>query len=366
MQLPIERDVKRFNEIVRGRVRENLRKYMRDDSLIGRKGKDVVSIPVPQIELPSFRFGDNRGGVGQGEGEIGQPLGRKDGQGRGEQGGSNPGQHSIEVEITLEELAEILGEDLELPRIQPKSKKNVLGEKSRYTGARRVGPESLRYTKRTYKSALKRMISMGLYDPDKPCVIPIREDKIYRSWRNYPCPESNAVVFYMMDISGSMDTQKKRLVRLTAFWLDLWIQRHYEDVTTVYIAHDMQAGVVDEETFYHLQEDGGTHISSAYSLMNQLIETKYLPEDWNLYAFHFSDGENFSYDDEVAIKELGIALPKLNLFGYGQVKGSWGYYATGGFFEKLKPIDAENKAIYKIDSDDDIYRAIRMYLGKGL
>ncbi|MFV2067212.1 MAG: DUF444 family protein, partial [Pirellulales bacterium] len=133
--MKIERDQQRFKEIVRGKIRENLRKYVTHGEMIGRKGRDLVSIPIPQLDLPHFRHGDNgAGGVGQGEGEIGQPIGRgnKPGQEKGE-AGSEPGSgHVMEVEVSLEELAAILGDELELPKIEPRGTARLKQEKAKY------------------------------------------------------------------------------------------------------------------------------------------------------------------------------------------------------------------------------------------
>src|SRR6266480_3651525 len=123
--------------------------------MIGKKGNDLVSIPLPSINTPQFRYGKkNSGGVGVGEGQPGQPL-------TPPQDGDAPGGHILEVELTMEELAAILGEELALPRIEPRGKKNVITEKDKYTSIRRVGPESLRHFKRTFRRALKRQIASG-------------------------------------------------------------------------------------------------------------------------------------------------------------------------------------------------------------
>lgn len=364
MTLSIERDTSRFRQIVRGKVKQNLRQYMSNGELIGRHGKNIVSIPIPEIHLPYFRFGGKVKGVSQGEGEIGTPIGR-DGRSNGsDRAGDQPGAHILEVELTLEELAQLLGEELELPRIQPKSKNNVEGEITRYTGMRRVGPEGLRYFKRTYREALKRQLASGTYDPVNPAIIPIKDDKRYRSWKEYPRPDSNAVIIYMMDVSGSMSDRKKELVRLTAFWIDTWIQSQYRNVSTRYIVHDAAAYEVDAHTFYSLRESGGTRISSAYDLCNRVIRRDYDPQAWNLYAFHFSDGENFDGEDDqrcldVLSEEI---LPDVNLFCYGQVKSSYGHQ----FIDTLKKIEDEKLTCSKINDDDDIYATIKTFLGKGL
>ena len=106
MSLKIDQDHTRFRKIVRGKIRENLRQYISKGEMLGKQGKDVVSIPVPHIDIPRFRFGGKQqGGVGQGEGEAGDPIGGEPGEGDGQgKAGSDPGQHAIEVELTLEEL----------------------------------------------------------------------------------------------------------------------------------------------------------------------------------------------------------------------------------------------------------------------
>jgi hypothetical protein len=128
MVMKIDRDASRFKQIVRGKIRENLRKYVTHGEMIGRKGGDLVSIPLPQLDVPHFRYGQNgRGGVGQGDGEVGQPIARGDDGEEGEgKAGSDPGEHVLEVDITLDELATILGDELQLipassPRGRPTS-----------------------------------------------------------------------------------------------------------------------------------------------------------------------------------------------------------------------------------------------------
>src|SRR5204863_2573701 len=136
--------------------------------MIGKKGNDLVSIPLPQIDIPQFRFGTKgSGGVGQGEGDVGTPLSPPKGSDKGG-AGDQPGGHILEVELSMEEMAQILGEELALPRIEPRGKKNIVTTRDKYTGIRQSGPESLRHFKRTFKRALKRQISSRLYDPDRP------------------------------------------------------------------------------------------------------------------------------------------------------------------------------------------------------
>ncbi len=363
-----EQDMSRFRQIVRGKVRENLRKYMTTGELIGRQGRDLVSIPIPQIDIPHFRFGrGQRGGVGQGDGEPGTPIGfDPDQSGEGDQAGNTPGEHIMEVEITLEELARILGEELELPNIEPRGKENIESRVDRYTGVRRVGPESLRHFKRTYREALKRQIALGAYDHEHPAVIPVREDKRYRSWNSHYAPVSNAAIIYMMDVSGSMYREKKEIVRLTAFWIDTWLRSQYKNVDVRYIIHDAAAREVDQHAFYHTRESGGTAISSAYRLCREIIQEDYNPVEWNIYPFHFTDGDNWEDDNTQCAQLLNDdILPYVNLFCYGEVRGPRDRSRFLRALDKLELDDEERLITTTIRDKDQIYDAIQAFLGKG-
>ncbi|MCB0063127.1 MAG: DUF444 family protein [Caldilineaceae bacterium] len=360
----IEQDKSRYEQIVKGKIRENLRKYITNGELIGRQGKDLVSIPVPQVELPRFTFGRrNSGGVGQGEGEPGDILSPGD-PAEGQGAGQDPGQHIWEAEISIDEMVQMLAEELELPRIEPKGNKSVESEITRYTDIRRVGPESLRHFKRTYREALKRQLATGQYDPDNPVIIPYPEDRRYRSFRTKPRPYANAVIIYMMDVSGSMGEREKRLVRITSFWIDAWLKKNYNSVHRRYIVHDAVAGEVDEQTFYRIRQGGGTKISSALQFCHKMIDAIYDPAEWNIYLFQFSDGDNFGTDNDAALKLLDThLLPIANLYCYGQVDER--PYGTT-FIDTLEELDPrENLITTHIRNDSAIYDALRLFLGKG-
>jgi uncharacterized sporulation protein YeaH/YhbH (DUF444 family) len=360
----IERDRKRFDDIVRGRVKKDLRKHITQSELIGKQGSDIVSIPLPRIDLPKFRYGRReRGGVGQGPGNVGDPIG-----GDGESGapaGDQPGFHPREVELSIDEMTKLLGEALELPRIEPKGAESLTSVRGRYTGIRTVGPETLRSFRRTYREALKRQISTGTYDPMRPTVVPVRDDMRYRSWRDIQLPVANAVIFYLMDVSGSMASEQKEIVRIESFWIDNWIRGNYDGVVSRYIIHDAQAKEVDRETFFSTRESGGTRISTAYELAADLADREHPPADWNLYFFHFSDGDNLGSGDNE--KCFGLLrerlLPMSNLFGYGQVESRAG---SGAFLGALEAnVEADNLILSKIANRESILDSIRDFLGTG-
>lgn len=368
MSLKIDQDHSRFRNIVRGKIRQNLRRYISQGELLGRKGKDVVSIPIPQIDIPRFVFGDKqKGGVGQGDGEPGDPVGGQEGEGDGTgQAGKDAGEHVLEVDVTLDELADILGEELELPDIENKGKSRIIAAKDRYTGIRRVGPESLRHFRRTYREALKRSISSGIYDAGRPIVVPHPEDKRYRSWKEDTEPVANAVIIYMMDVSGSMGDEQKEIVRIESFWIDTWLQRQYKGLESRYIIHDAVAREVDRDTFFRTRESGGTMISSAYRLCAQMVDQNYPPAEWNIYPFHFSDGDNWSMDDTLTCIEIlkNDVLPHVNMFAYGQVESPYG---SGQFIKDLREhygVD-ERVVTSEIRDRDAIVGSIKDFLGKG-
>jgi sporulation protein YhbH len=366
VSLKIKQDHARFRDIVRGRIKQNLKKYVQKGEMLGKKGKDFVTIPVPTIDIPHFRFGEkSQGGVGQGEGEPGDPLSPQEADGSGK-AGQGEGQHVLEVDVSLDELADILGEELALPRIEPRGKDRIVATRLKYTGISPSGPESLRHFKRTYKQALKRQIASGSYNWRRPVIVPYREDRRYRTWKQVPVPETNAVVIYMMDVSGSMGDEQKEIVRIESFWIDTWLRRHYRGLETRYVIHDAVAREVDRHTFFHTRESGGTMISSAYKLALEMIESDYPSSSWNVYPFHFSDGDNWSADDTRLCVELlsGKILPAVNLFAYGQVESPYG---SGQFIKDLKEAigSRENVALSEITDKDAIYASIKTFLGSG-
>jgi uncharacterized sporulation protein YeaH/YhbH (DUF444 family) len=362
----IVRDRRRFEEIVRGQIKKDLKRYVTGSEMIGRRGRQLVSIPVPRIELPRLRFGKNGRGQGSGEGEGQGDGAAGDGEAVGTAGGE-PGEHLLEVELRLEEMAAILGDELELPNIQPRGRSQVEVTSRKYTSVSRRGPRSLRHMRRTIKETLKRQIGDGTYNPDDPRLTPVADDLRYRSFRDVTTPDHAAMILYMMDVSGSMGREQKEIVRLVSFWIDTWLRSQYRSLETRYMVHDAAAKEVDQDTFYRLRESGGTKISSAYELAADMLEKQFPPSEWNIYLFHFSDGDNWSgRDTEKCLSILKERLlPGVNLFCYGQVKSAYG---SGQFMKDLdgEQHDADNVISCEILDREGILPSIKTFLGKGL
>ncbi len=369
MALRIDQDHSRFKQIVRGKIKQNLKKYVQQGEMIGKKGKEFISIPVPFIEVPHFKYGSrDSGGVGQGDGEPGQSISQGqpqpgDGQGKA---GEGEGQHVLEVDVSLDELAAILGEELQLPNIERRGSEKIVTQRVKYTGINTQGPQSLRHFKRSFKQALKRQIATGTYDKERPIIIPIKEDIRYRTFKLENLPETNAVIIYMMDVSGSMGDEQKEIVRIESFWLDTWLRHQYKGLETRYVIHDAVAREVDRDTFFHTRESGGTMISSAYKLCRDIIKADYPSSAWNIYPFHFSDGDNWSADDTRLCVDVlkSQIMPNVNQFAYGQVESPYG---SGQFIKDLREHLGSNDriALSEIAGKDGIYGSIKDFLGKG-
>lgn len=364
----IEADRARFREIVRGRIRSDLRRYLSTPELLAKHAGKTVSVPLPQIELPHFEFADeNDDGVGQGQGARGDALadGGEGEPGEGAAGDANA-EHAVEVEVELEELAEMLGRELGLPRIEPRGRREIESDAGRYNGVRTAGPDSLRHFRRTFRSALRRTIASGQWDPEHPRVVPQREDFRFKSRRPAPVPDSSAVIFHMMDVSGSMGREQKEIVRIEAFWIDTWLRSQYRNLEVVYLVHDATAKQVDHDTFFHLRESGGTRISSAYELCLNLIRSRYPADEWNIYPFHYSDGDNWSARDTERCVSLlrDELLPRVNQFCYGQVRSAYG---SGQFKKDLDQafVGDDRVVTTNVAKRDEIADTLRAFLGAG-
>ncbi len=347
----IDQDHGRFRSIIKGRIKKELQKYVSHGEMLVRKGKDKVAIQMPSIDIPRFRFSSGET-IGQGPGDVGEELGP-----------AQAGEKAQEHELSLPELAALLGEELALPAIEPRGKKTIQSHADRYTSVAHQGPASLRHLRRTFRETLRRQSAQG----ESPIFIPIKKDMRYRSWKTETLYENAAVIIYIMDVSGSMGDAQKEIVRTEAFWIDTWLRSQYKGLETRYIVHDADAREVDEETFFRTKESGGTLISSAYKLCEKIIHDHYSPNEWNIYPFHFSDGDNWSRDDtkiSIEILEKSI-LPQVNQFCYGQVDSPHG---TGEFHKDLLGHFGDKNtslSMSRIRDKEDIYQSIKDFLGKG-
>ena len=365
----IREDHKEYLDIVKGNVKDKIRDHIKTGKKLQRRGKDFVVVGTPYIELPNFRYGNSKGkGVGNGEVEEGDEAGDgppQPGDGEGEPGNES-GEHTVDVGVSLDYYFDMLGDELELPNMQPKDNSEIVKEVTKWNAIRKYGNNSLLHKRRTLKNALKRVMSLGEYDPlDISNMYPIKEDKEYRSWNMREEPETNAVIFFMSDISASMDESKRTLVRELCWYLENWITRFYTETQQKYIVHDHLAQEVDQETFYKYTSGGGTQISSAFELVTDIIEKAYPLEEWNIYLFYLSDGENFGDDNEVCVKHLEKLQTFSNLIGITEVKAtrSWAtFLPTVRNRISSGILDSSVVVTTSMESQKDIFKALQSLL----
>lgn len=328
-----------FREVVAGTTRKELKKFIEQGNIFRQRGKNGrMSIPIPRINLPHIRFGQQNEGVGRGEGDEGDVVGRDPGRKPGDRGASDSPGEGMLVDVDMAYILDAMQQELQLPN--PRKRENDTYDEIRikYNGLSKVGPASLLHKRKTMLQCMKRMSSLGRlnerryipgYRDPVPCLIPITEDKRYRQWNEIKIPSSNAVIFFARDISGSMTPFKCDIVSDMSWWIDCWIRRFYERVERCYVLHDTQAKEVDEEKFYKMRMGGGTMCSSALKYITRQMKHRYPPSKWNIYIFYFSDGDNWGGDNEVFCNMIKKQLTPQNisLLGCTQIL-PWGYNDT--------------------------------------
>jgi len=352
----IDLDKKRFNDIVRGRVKNNFKKYIEHSEIIIPRGKDVFALPVPRINIPRFTYGDKLGGVGHGEGDKGDGL-------NSSPDGDSSREHALELEVSLEEFAHMLCDALELPRLINKGKEQLPTMSTKYKNIAKIGPRSLVNTKRSFKETLKRVVQEGSYIPGHGFPLK-REDLRYKFPKRVLLPDPRAVVIYMMDVSGSIDYLKKEIIRTIEFWIDVYVRSQYKSIVSRYIAHDSRAWEVSQKEAFQLQTGGCTKMSSALELSDKIIEHEHNPLDWNIYLFQFSDGDNLSDDDTKLCADIVRRRHHdINQYSYGEVKGD----KKASFkrvFEEYFGVD-DKVVLTSIDEKSECLDALKLFLGKG-
>lgn len=325
----IGRDHSEFRNLVDGKIYKELKDRISNGSISRLRpngGKAIVSIP--RLSLPRFVHGRSKEGVGQGPGKPGDVVGKDPQKGdKGTGAGTDPAD-GIEVQVDMEEVIKILEAELQLPRLLPKPNETFEEIKKRYNSLAKTGPRSMIHRRATMKKAIKRIMASGGvehkmlpgFSEPMPVLTPINDDLRYRQYKEYKIPTSNAVIFFCRDGSGSMDEEKCEIVSDMAYWIDLWVRHHYKRTERVYVWHDTEAREVGSDTFYKLRMGGGTMCSSAMNLVNELIESRYNPQKYNIYVFYFGDGENYTTDNKKFFDILKNDLySKINFFGTTQI-----------------------------------------------
>lgn len=306
------------------------------------------------------------GGQGKGNSKIGDVLGSAQkkaakGPGQGPGAGEEPGVDYYEAEITIDELAQMIFEDLGLPNLEQKKKPKLLSEGVEFRDVRKVGIQSNIDRKRTILEAMKRR---ALKEGKRGLGKITREDLRFKTWDPTYKNESNAVVLAMMDTSGSMGPFEKYIARSFFFWMVRFLRTKYQNVDIIFLAHHVTAKETTEEEFFTKGASGGTRCSSVYELALKIIAERFSPEDYNIYAFHFSDGDNLSSDNEKCVRLVKELLKVCNLVGYGEIEGP--YYYSSTLKSAFKKIEDKNFISVSIRDKSGVYPALKKFFNPDL
>lgn len=368
-------DRRRHRQLVEKSIKENLGDILSEESIVGENKNKKFKIPIKGIKEYQFIYGKNSKGVATGVGD--EQRGDKIGNGKkqpsqGNKGaGNDEGDDIYETEITLEELMDYISEDLNLPNLDQKKYSEIITET---TGKRRgyqthgIRPRLAK--KRTVMSKIsrkqgKKRALNEIQEDSNIERFPFREEDLrYYRVKVKPRRDSNAVMIFIMDASGSMDTTKKYLARSYFFVLASFLKRKYNNIAFEFIYHTTVAKRVDEYEFFHRSESGGTYISSGINEALKLIEDKYPSSTWNIYPVYASDGDNWSEDNEKAIAAVKKICEISNMFGYAELLPST--YTTTMYHKFKKEITNENFVPVIIKEKKDLWDALKTMLRKEL
>ncbi|MEZ5528800.1 MAG: YeaH/YhbH family protein [Porticoccaceae bacterium] len=389
-----QRFMRRYRKQIRQAVAENLRAR----SITNTQSGEKISIPARDLREPIFHHG--RGGrvtrvfPGNEKFVSGDRFPRPQGGGGGGGGpgssDSGEGMDDFVFQISQQEFLDALFEDMELPNLTKRQLSGVEEFKRVKAGFSREGTPSNISIIRSMRSATARRIALGASKrrelreleeqlaalPDSEDTLPARkklEERIdqlreqlaripflddfdiqYHRHSKEPLPRSKAVMFCLMDVSGSMDQATKDLAKRFFILLYLFLSRNYEKTDVVFIRHHTSAKEVDEEEFFYSRETGGTVVSSALELMNTIIEARYPVSEWNIYGAQASDGDNWPEDAQRCVTQISRLLPLTQYYAYIEItdqgdKPLWETYLD------IQQHHPESFAMQHIKGPEDIY-----------
>jgi uncharacterized sporulation protein YeaH/YhbH (DUF444 family) len=394
----------RFLRRYKGQIKDAVTRAIKGRSITDVESGEKVSIPVKDVNEPTF--GHAHGGVwevvspGNKEYQKGDRIPRPrggGGSGKGQAGNSDQvTEDDFIFELSREEFMNYFFEDLELPNMVKTQLTSTTEFRNQRAGYKMSGTTSSIHILRSLRGALGRRIAVGgpsrrrlreaeeelkqLLDDHAPEsdaeVIKLRReihklhtkllaipfidpfDLRYSNRIKIPKPSSQAVMFCIMDVSGSMDESKKDTAKRFFILLYLFLTRAYDKIEVVFIRHHTQASEVDENEFFNSRESGGTVVSSALNLLTKVMHERYASNDWNIYVAQASDGDNWD-NDSITCRQLLInsVLPAVQYFAYveitdGDAQNLWHEYLQVKDFHP-------HFAMQKIEKPADIYPVFR-------
>ncbi|MEH0688024.1 YeaH/YhbH family protein [Vibrio cholerae] len=396
-----QRFIRRHKE----QIKESVADAVNRRSITNTDSGEDVSIPHKDISEPVFHQG--KGGLkervhpGNDQFITGDKIerpkggGQGGGSGEGEASPDGEGQDDFVFQISKDEYLDILFEDLELPNLEKNQINKITEWKTHRAGYQTAGvPANIAIVKslqqslarRTAMTAGKRRMlreleaaldEVKMSEPaqlleekrlqDEIAALRKKIDTVpfidtfdlrFKNYERRPIPSSQAVMFCLMDVSGSMDQATKDIAKRFYVLLYLFLTRTYENVEVVFIRHHTQAKEVDEHEFFYSQETGGTIVSSALKLMDEIIKDRFPTAEWNIYAAQASDGDNWADDSprcrELLTKQL---LPECQYYSYIEITRR-SHQTLWHEYEKLEN-SFDNFAMKNIRSVEDIFPVFR-------
>lgn len=356
-----QQDQQRHQEKVKDAIRRAMPDLVSEESIILSDGKDVVKIPIRSLDEYRFRYNTKKQqhvGQGNGKSQVGDLLGSESEAQAGDgAAGDQPGIDYYETEVSVQELEEMLFDELALPHLEAKEEQELEHVDIDFTDVRKKGLMGNIDKKRTLLEAIRRHARAGLPDP-----LHISNDDLrFKTWDDTVEPRSNAVILAIMDTSGSMGKFEKYIARTFFFWMVRFLRTRYEKVEIVFIAHHTEAKEVTEEQFFTKGESGGTICSSAYRLAIDIIKKRYPRSRYNIYPFHFSDGDNLTSDNERCIRLVSELMDVSNMFSYAEVNQ---YNRHSTLMTAYRGIKDDRFMSCVIRDKSDVYKALKTFFGK--
>ncbi|EHQ90151.1 sporulation protein YhbH [Desulfosporosinus youngiae] len=356
-------DQTRHKEKVEEVIKQQMGDLIVDESIILSDGKKNTKIPMRSLEEFRFRYDYNKQNhTGQGTKKMspGDILGREQGKGKGKGGpgsgaGEEPGQDIYEAEVTYEDLANILFEELKLPNLDDKKRPLIAHDRPEFNDVRKKGLMANVDKKRTLLESIKRQAFSKKQTKDAKLKIS-PEDLRFKTWETRPNFETNAVILAMMDTSGSMGQFEKYISRTFFFWMVRFLRLKYENVEMRFLAHHTEAKEVTEEEFFTRGESGGTRCSSVYRYALDLIEKEYPPAHYNIYPVHFTDGDNIGSDNARALSLMKNLVEVSQVVGYGEILRT---HYSSTLMSTLKRIADPKLRLVTIRDRNEVYDALK-------
>jgi hypothetical protein len=376
-------DRSRHRHKIEKAIKESIKDVVAEESIIGQSGKKKVRIPVKGIKEHRLVYGSNENNkrVGSAQGidvKKGQKIGKKQQQrgAKGDKPGNQPGEEMYEIEMSLEELAEYLFSDLNLPDLERKRFKFITEEKMKRKGKRPYGIRPRLSKKETIKQKIRRKkaaIKAGTFDPESGERFTFHESDLrYKHIAPVQKDNTTAVIFFVMDVSGSMTNSKKFLARSFFFLLYQFLNHRYSEVDVVFVSHTSEAHEVDEEKFFTKVPNGGTLVSTGLKKVEDIIEKRYHPSNWNIYTFYCGDGDNWSIDNEEAVESFRRLKEINQMMCYTEIGEQRIYDRHSAFFfgdttNKLWDFvhKLEDSSFYRVRLKDhrDIWKSFKKLFG---